>query len=260
MNSTAIRAAVLTSTAPRHRYFHRVIAENFDVRVVLAQAKSNYYQKQRQESEFVRRHFSELASTESVEFTPRLDPSLAVPREVSDINAPDLVSEVLAEEVEVIFLFGTAILEDAWLDAFPQRIVNLHLGLSPFYRGSATLFWPFVQDELECVGATIHLAVAKVDAGPILARIKPEFQVGDTYYTITNRLIRKSIDALPGITLRYLSGAITPLAQVPTGDRAWRKADFTEEALRRALDNIGSGLTAEQITRIENSQKCRCSQ
>ena len=260
MSGMNIRAAVLTSTGLRHRHFHRVIAENFDCRLAFAQGKANYYQEQREESELVRHHFSDLTAIESVEFADYLAPSPMSPKEVLDINSPALVAETLEAGVEIVFLFGTAVLGDVWLNAFPDRIINLHLGLSPYFRGSATLFWPFVQDELECVGATIHLAVAKVDAGPILARVKPKFQPGDTYYTITNRLIRQSIDALPSIASRYLAGSIVPLAQASTSERAWRKADFSEEALRRALSNIGPGLTVEQIVRIERSGKCHCSQ
>lgn len=260
MSMKNMRVAVLSSTAPRHRYFHSVIAENFDLRIAMVQAKGNYYQKQREESELVRQHFSDISAAESVEFMSRLNSSLVPPREVTDINASALVAEILEEGVEIIFLFGTVLLKEGWLNAFPNRIINLHLGLSPFYRGSATLFWPFVQDELECVGTTVHLAVAEVDAGPILERIKPDFQVGDTYYTITNRLIRQSIDALPDIAFRYLAGELVPIPQAVTGERAWRKADFSEESLRRALDNIGSGLTEERIACIQRSRKCRCSQ
>jgi methionyl-tRNA formyltransferase len=113
---------------------------------------------------------------------------------------------------------------------------------------------------LECIGVTIHLAVARVDAGPILARVKPKLQLGDTYYTITNRLIRESIDALPSAALRYLSGNIVPLVQVSNGERVWRKTDFSEVALRRALSIAGLGLTVEQIACIESSEKCHCSQ
>jgi hypothetical protein len=254
-----IRAAVLTSTAPRHRYFHGVMAKHFNLCLALSQAKGSYYQAQREDSEIVRRHFAQVETAEMAEFGPRLHGDLPAIQEVPDINDPGLVRAAEEAGVELVLLYGTAILKEVWLDAFPNRIVNLHLGLSPFYRGSATLFWPFAQNELECLGTTIHLAVAKVDAGPILGRIKPKFLVGDTYYTITNRLIRQSIDAVPSIASRYLAGDLVPAQQIPTGARAWRKADFSEEALQRALHTVGNGLTEGQIRRIEGSDKCQCS-
>jgi hypothetical protein len=134
MSFKSIRAAVLTSTAVRHLYFHWVISENFDVRAALVQGKGNYYDSQREESELVRSHFSNLAAAESAEFKARLNPSLPR-REVPDINEPELVVETLAAGTEIVFLLGTAILPEAWLNAFPNRILNLHLGLSPFDRG-----------------------------------------------------------------------------------------------------------------------------
>jgi hypothetical protein len=39
---------------------------------------------------------------------------------------------------DAILLFGTGILSDEWLDKFESKIINLHLGHSPRYRGSAT--------------------------------------------------------------------------------------------------------------------------
>ena len=33
-------------------------------------------------------------------------------------------------------------------------MINVHLGLSPYYKGSATNFWPFVNNELQFLGVT----------------------------------------------------------------------------------------------------------
>ena len=75
---------------------------------------------------------------------------------------------------EYIILFGSSIIKPPLLEFFNKKIINIHLGLSPYYRGSGTNFWPLVNNEPECVGATIHLAVLKVDAGSILAQARPE--------------------------------------------------------------------------------------
>lgn len=185
----AIRAAVLTSTAPRHLYFLQVLSGAFDIATGLTQPKRAYYAAQRENSAAVRAHFAALAEAEHAEFSSRLNGGAAKMREVADINDPALVEEITATGAEVVFLFGTEILAPYWLDAFPERIINLHLGLSPYYRGSATLFWPCANGEPECVGATIHLAVQKVDAGALLARIKIDPEIGDSYYSLTNRMI-----------------------------------------------------------------------
>jgi methionyl-tRNA formyltransferase len=255
-----MRAAVLTSTAPRHIFFLQTMAHAFPVAAVLQQAKQNYYVDARKESEAIRRHFVRLEESEAAEFNPRIGSIRLGTQLVHNLNTEMLVDQMLGASVEVVLLFGTGILKDVWLRAFPGRIVNLHLGLSPFYRGAATLFWPIVENRLECVGTTVHLAVERVDAGAILRRIKADPQIGDSYYTLTSRLIRKSIEAMPEIVSDYLSGSIKPLAQEFGQRRAYRMRDFSELALGKALAFFGPGLTREQIEAAKRSTKCDCSQ
>jgi folate-dependent phosphoribosylglycinamide formyltransferase PurN len=177
--------------------------------------------------------------------------------EVDNINSQTCISKAVSLGPDVICLFGTSILNQNWLEAFPKRVVNLHLGLSPFYRGSATLFWPFFFKELKYLGATIHLATAKVDAGEIIARIDADFRLEDDYYNITTRLIKDSIDRFPEVVASYLGGWIKTFAQENVDGRICRKSDFSEEALREVLEYIGRGLTAKEIAKIHKERACR---
>jgi folate-dependent phosphoribosylglycinamide formyltransferase PurN len=257
-----MKALVLTSTSLRHRYFASKMAERFRGVVVLSEEKKDYYVQRREESPAVRDHFKAIASAEREWFCGvehGIEPQRKV---VDDINAPEHVAWAVAEGFEAVCLFGTSILKDGWLQAFPLRVINLHLGLSPFYRGSATLFWPFANRELEYLGTTIHLATQKVDAGAILGHVDPDLRPGENYYQITNRLIRDSIDAFPSVTAGYLDGRVSanPQRRDVGPSRVCRKVDFSEAALKRALDYVGSGLGADEIARIEKARACRYSQ
>lgn len=252
------KALVLTSTSHRHRYFASRIATVFDVVGVLTEEKKNYFTAARQESPVVARHFENLAAAEK-DFFGHAPADLPV-KPFADLNAPEAIEYAKSLAPDVVCLFGTSILKDGWLTAFPRRIINLHLGLSPFYRGSATLFWPFYFQELECLGTTIHLAVKKVDAGEILQRIKADLQPGDSYYTATTRLIRDSIDAFPLTAKNYLSGACTPFPQEQVAGRLLKKSDFNEAALTQALAFVGNGLSADTINALTASERCPCSQ
>lgn len=256
-----MKAIALTSTSPRHRYFLKAMDEAFNLVGAFLEPKKTYYDAQRQESPLVAEHFSRLREVEDFIF-PQVDcavPDSSAVQEVGDINELAWIAEARRLAPDVVLLFGTAILREGWLEAFPGRIINLHLGLSPYYRGSATLFWPFANCELECLGTTIHLAEAKVDAGQILGRIKPDIAAGSDYYAITNSLIRQSIDAMPTIVRDYLEGRRTPRVQEQIEGHCYRKADFNEEALRRALGCVGRGLTEQQISRIKQGTLCHCS-
>ena len=251
-----VKAIVLTSTNLRHRYFAKTIASHFEVVGVFTEAKRNYYTSQREESTAVQTHFSHLSRAEKEWFA--IPDSEAVPDliEVDDINASEVVEKALSLEADCISLFGTAILKPIWLDAFKDRIINLHLGLSPYYRGSATLFWPFVYHELQYLGTTIHLAVEKVDAGAILRRVQPELIPGEDYYAITNRLICDSMKQMPDVISRYLHGEIEPKPQENVeGSRLCKKADFSKNALQKMLKYAGQGLIEAEINEI---MEARC--
>ena len=89
-------------------------------------------------------------------------------------NDPAEVALMAAARPDVVLVFGTGILREPLLSAFDGRIINIHLGLSPYYRGAGTNFWPLVNREPEYVGATIHYLDAGIDTGPMLAHAQAD--------------------------------------------------------------------------------------
>ena len=61
-------------------------------------------------------------------------------------------------ESDVYIVFGSSYIK-GWLADFlcERRAINIHMGLSPFYRGSSCNFWALYDNNPGFVGATIHL-------------------------------------------------------------------------------------------------------
>ena len=78
---------------------------------------------------------------------------------------------------------------------YEGRFINIHLGLSPYYRGSGTNFFPFVNNELQFVGTTFMLIDKGIDTGRIIHQLRSDFKF-DNIHDIGNNLIKKSIDQL----------------------------------------------------------------
>ena len=74
----------------------------------------------------------------------------------------------------------------------PEMSINLHLGLSPWYRGSATLFWPFYNLQPHWAGATLHKIVSEPDAGDILHHVMPKLEEGDTIHDVGAKVVIQS--------------------------------------------------------------------
>ena len=76
--------------------------------------------------------------------------------------------EDLEPDVLLIACFGE-ILPAQWL-ALPRHVcINLHPSALPAYRGPSPLFWQLRAGEPR-MGVTVHRAIDRVDAGPILAQ------------------------------------------------------------------------------------------
>jgi|APSaa5957512535_1039671.scaffolds.fasta_scaffold122418_1 methionyl-tRNA formyltransferase len=256
-----MRALVLTSNSLRHKYFLKMVDDNFNLVGVVSENKGKYYSEQEKNSALIQKHFERLRETERLFFSKDLCDfdisSLNVKYIAKDeINQKQVIDWAISLNPSVVFLFGTGILKDEWLNRFENTIINLHLGLSPFYKGSATLFWPFANDELECIGATIHLAVQKVDAGDILIRVKPDINKFDNYYTINYKLIKEAINILPKISKSYLAGEIKIEKQVGVKNKFYRKKDFNENVLKQVIDNYGENIPVKTIVRIKRSDRC----
>jgi methionyl-tRNA formyltransferase len=258
-----MRVIVLTSDGLRHKYFLKVISENFDLVGIVYEDEGEYYKKQIKESSIIEEHFKRLSLTEKEFFQDEVDNSSLNDIEIKNINKSQINDEKVISwakslKPDIIFLFGTGILKDGWFDNFPNKIINLHLGLSPYYRGSATLFWPFVHDELECVGVTIHIAAKKVDAGDIIYRIKPDIKKSDNYYTINYKSIKDAIDILPYISKKYINNKISLIKQDIKQGRVFKKSDFNEEVLKKVISKYGTNIPLSIIEKIKKSNKCSC--
>ena len=253
-----MKAVVLTSNSLRHKYFSKVMNDHFNLVGIISEPKEFTYEQVKQDSKTIRKHFANLKKYEQEAFDNVIFPENVdiLNLQKSRINDADVIEWAILKNPDVILLFGTAILKSEWLKIFENKIINLHLGLSPYYRGSATLFWPFFYDEIECVGATIHLASEKVDAGDIIGRVKPDLIVGDNYYSINIKTIKKAIDLMPQYIFSFLKCEISPIRQNHIAGRLCKRKDFNEQALIKALDSIGEGLTEEKMEMIKESTEC----
>ncbi len=80
---------------------------------------------------------------------------------------------------ELLVLGGTRILRGRLLELAPAGVVNVHPGLLPECRGSASPAWSVIHDIP--IGCTTHLCDHGVDEGDVLRRQQLAVRRGETY-------------------------------------------------------------------------------
>jgi methionyl-tRNA formyltransferase len=144
-------------------------------------------------------------------------------------------------------LLGSSIITEPLLVDFDMRTINIHLGLSPYYRGTATNFWPLVNGEPECVGATIHLATLSVDAGPIIRQRRPPMEPEDGSHDIGCKALIEGTNAMRDAISDYASGTVDLVPQ-SGGGQLYKSSDFHPGAVEEMRRRFADGLIPEYLS------------
>ncbi len=248
-----MKIVLLTSDSLRHKLIATEISKQLDLKLIVVEEKSAKIQDtselNKEDAEFISAHFEARNKSETDFFGAYKEfleetPLLSIPH--GNINSLEIKKAIDKLTPDLIVLFGTSIIKDSLLGKYAGKIINLHLGLSPYYKGSATNLFPYYYHEPECVGATIHLASAKVDQGSILHQLRPDIDVNDDLHSIGNKCILKAGEILPEILRSYLDGNILPKIQNSTG-RICRINDLSPAVLRTIYDNFTKGMIKKYL-------------
>lgn len=169
-------------------------------------------------------------------------------------NEPATFDWIAARAPDAILLYGCSIIRPPLLAAHDGRIINMHLGLSPYYRGAGTNFWPLVEGRPEGVGTTIHLATQRVDAGAILAQVRPAIASGDRAHEIGTKAIIAGTATMVAAARAYLAGRLQPRGQDLSRGSVYRRKDFTAEAVLTMWRRFDAGMIEDYLA--ERDARC----
>ena len=85
----------------------------------------------------------------------------------------------------------------AFLDAFGERIINVHPSLLPEFGGGMDAVERALTSGATRTGATVHVVTRDLDAGPILAQEAVPVLEGDTVETLRERVHEVEYRILP---------------------------------------------------------------
>jgi len=210
-----MKLAIITSNHLRHQYFVTQLAKVFSTTLLVVEEKKRDPSKKGAGTElqevvvkyFDDRDFSEQKFFGDIgweEERKTIEDTLIIP--AGSINEGVVKQALIKHSPDYVCVFGSSIIGEDIISLFPNRIINMHLGLSPFYRGSGTNFWPLYEEKLDYIGVTIHYLDKGIDSGKIIAQTKPVITTDDTPHSIGNKTIIAGVDLLIEILHRIENG------------------------------------------------------
>ncbi|OGJ60123.1 hypothetical protein A2881_01015 [Candidatus Peribacteria bacterium RIFCSPHIGHO2_01_FULL_55_13] len=249
------RILLLTSTFLRHQYFIHALCRQLDVIGVWREEKSfkpEEYAGNDDDRAVIAKHFDARDRSEEQYFKEWGDQQLPRNMVVHDlppntINTPGELAAMRALQPELILVFGSGILREGIIEAFAGKIINLHLGLSPYYRGSGTNFWPLVNGEPEYVGATIHYLDAGIDSGDIICHVRPTITPEGGPHDLGNAAIIAAVEALPAVVSAHARRTIHAAPQRTDIGKLYLRKHFNADAVRTLYANFARGMILDYL-------------
>ena len=239
-----MKITVFTSNRPRHLSLIErlcgIADEVFAVQecsTVLPGRVQDFYSK----SETMQRYFGHVIEAERQVFGhARFAPANAhqMPIRMGDLNLMDLRDLDAALHSDVYVVFGASFIKGELAELLTERgALNVHMGTSPYYRGSATNFWALYDGRADYVGATIHQLTQGLDSGPMLFHAFPPTVAMDPF-EMGMRAVASAHEALAARLASGELAALEPVAQDKSLElRYTRNRDFTDEIAADYLDH-----------------------
>ncbi len=149
-------------------------------------------------------------------------PDLPRRLDVSNINEHIVIERLQDRNPSVVLVNGTRIIRGHILSAVTAPYINMHAGITPYYRGVHGGYWAIYNDDVANFGVTLHLVDEGVDTGGILkqVQIKPTSEDNFASYPLLQQT--EAFASLKNLLEQVAEGnSISPLAESSEPGRQW---------------------------------------
>ena len=87
---------------------------------------------------------------------------------------------------DIYVVFGSSYIKGSLIDfLISQKAINIHAGVSPYYRGTDCNFWALYDNNPHLVGTTIHMLSKGLDSGSMLYHAMSKIKTNPFEYTMS---------------------------------------------------------------------------
>jgi methionyl-tRNA formyltransferase len=247
------RIALITGPGLNHRYFVNRLNREFPIECVFIEevtypdfSPDSPIHQEAWEWFFRRRkEYEQNTFANSASWTRKNQPTI-IHVSTGQINSSDILKTLQAQQTDIIILFGSSLIGSEIMECFPNKIINLHVGISGEYRGSSCNFWPIYDGRLDCLGATVLTINTGIDTGEILAQETIAIEKGDTEQSLMGKSLVLGMDLTVQVVRQWIKGNRESLPLERNG-KLFQKKDFTPKAVSKVKEMVENGHLASLI-------------
>ena len=260
-----MKLLLFSGTHPRHLFINSEIIKQFDESFIVVMKreelipkppsnissddKSNFIKHFQNRFEKEKESYGELTHENVFKFEKK------IVVDSKSLNSERVLKKVKEFNADLSIIFGVDLILDPLLSELPKNKLNIHLGLSPWYKGGATLFWPFYFLQPNYAGVTIHQITKNPDEGEIIHQFVPKLEFGDTIHDVGVKCVLKTKFEIIKVINHYkINKGFKGMTQTTSG-RVWRGKDFKSSHLRVLYDLFNDDIVDKYLNNeIERSE------
>ena len=255
-----MKITVFTSNQPRHLSLIKdlsTIADEvhaiIEVNTIFPGRKADFFKK----SEVMQSYFKNVIDAErkffgDISFLPsNVTPLILKSGDLIDVNMEVMKPAMDADKYVV---FGSSFIKGDLIEHLVNKgAYNIHMGVSPYYRGSSCNFWAAYDGHPEFVGATIHMLSKGLDSGDMLFHALPSFEQNP--FDLGMKAVKSAHTGL----IEYISsGAIEDFSQIKQDRsqemRYTKNSEFTDSVAKEYLDRYEKMDIADALSKRDDSK------
>ncbi len=121
----------------------------------------------------------------------------------------EIVSALMEKEIDLVVLAGyMKILSPCFINAFKNKIMNIHPALLPSFPG-LHVQKKALEHGVKVSGCTVHFVDEGLDSGPIIIQRAVEVKEGDTEETLAERILKEEHQIYPRAIQLFEQGRLT---------------------------------------------------
>ena len=156
-----------------------------------------------------------------------------LPIKLGDLNScsKSMLKNFLKSDLYIVF--GSSYIKGFLINfLIKKKAINIHMGVSPYYRGTDCNFWSLYDNNVNFTGATMHLISKGLDSGDILYHALSNVKSSPFEYTMST--VKSAIISLQKKIKDKSIFKLSPSKQNKKKEiRYSKKKDFNDKAIRR---------------------------
>jgi methionyl-tRNA formyltransferase len=140
--------------------------------------------------------------------------------DVGSVNGAEVSAMLAEKKPDVVVISGTGIIGKHVLGLAPT-FINIHVGITPRYRGVHGGFWAIYEGRPDLAGTTIHRVDPGVDTGAIIAQATITVDPTDTYRTLPVKQYLAALDLMAEAVHAALDGRLTTFTRDDLESQQW---------------------------------------